>query len=98
MRSWFVRSLRMMRRCLVRSILERSMAAGSIKTVAVAATAAAITVICLQGASDPMAELKASAAAFESKNYTATLSAVEGLAKRLPKLADYSAWLKASAQ
>jgi soluble lytic murein transglycosylase len=52
----------------------------------------------LQASSDPLADLKASAAALDTKNYDAALSSSGGLAKRLPKLADYAAWLTASAR
>jgi soluble lytic murein transglycosylase len=52
----------------------------------------------LEASSDPLADLKASAAALDAKNYGAALSSADGLAKRLPKLADYAAWLTASAR
>lgn len=87
-----------MRRCLVRIIPVRLTEVASIRAIAVAAAVAASAVICLQAASDPLADFKAAASAFENKNYTAALSSANGLAKRLPKLADYAAWLSASAQ
>ncbi len=56
----------------------------------------------LGAASDPLADLKAAAVALDAKNYAAAAASlgpgVDGLAKRLPKLADYAAWLTASAQ
>ncbi len=51
-----------------------------------------------QAASDPLADLKAAASALDSKNYAAALASTDGLGKRLPKLADYVAWVTASAQ
>ena len=59
---------------------------------------AAVTAVCLRAAADPLADLKASAAALDSKNYPAALDSAKGLASRLPKLADYVAWIVASAQ
>ncbi len=52
----------------------------------------------LEASSDPLADLKASATALEARNYDAALSSADGLVKRLPKLADYAAWLTASAR
>src|SRR5271154_5886051 len=63
-----------------------------------AAAIAALAVICLRAASDPLADLKASAAALDGKRYAAAAAALNGLDKRLPKLADYAGWLAGSAQ
>jgi soluble lytic murein transglycosylase len=69
-----------------------------LKLIAAAGALAGLAVFCLQASSDPLADLKASAAALDARNYAAALSSSAGLAKRLPKLADYAAWLEASAQ
>jgi soluble lytic murein transglycosylase len=71
--------------------------------IAAAATLAAFAVLCLLdlslgAASDPLADLKAAASALDAKQYAAAATSLNGLAKRLPKLADYAAWLEASAQ
>jgi soluble lytic murein transglycosylase len=63
-----------------------------------AAAAVAVAVLCLRAASDPLADLKAGASALDAKRYAAAAASLNGLAKRLPKLADYAAWLDASAQ
>ena len=49
-------------------------------------------------ASDPLAELKAGAAALDARRYSSAIATLEPLVKRLPKLADYAAWFLASAQ
>jgi soluble lytic murein transglycosylase len=84
--------LKTMRRCLARIIR-----GGSHKAVTAAALAA-LAVICLRAASDPLADLKAGAAELDAKHYAAAVASLTGLAKRLPKLADYAGWLEASAQ
>src|SRR5580658_6618510 len=93
MRSWFVFWLKTMRRCLARIIRDRSH-----KPIAAGVAAAALVVVCLQAASDPLADLKASASALDAKRYAAAATSLSGLSKQLPKLADYVAWLEASAQ
>ena len=50
------------------------------------------------GASDPLADLKAAEAALDARQYAAAAKLAEPLAARLPKLADYSAWMLASAE
>ena len=60
--------------------------------------AALVAVLCLRAASDPLADLKAGASELDAKHYAAAAASLNGLAKRLPKLADYAAWLEASAQ
>ncbi len=75
---------------LVRSIRQR-------KIPAVGA-AAALTVMCLTAATDPLVDLKAAPVALEAKRYAAAIPLLEPLGKKLPKLADYSAWFLASAQ
>jgi soluble lytic murein transglycosylase len=47
---------------------------------------------------DPLAELKAGQAALEAKQYALAVKTIEPLSKRLPKLADYCAWMLASAE
>jgi peptidoglycan lytic transglycosylase len=66
------------------------------KTALVAA--AAISGLYLVAASDPAEELKSGASALDEKRYAAAISTLEPLSKRLPNLADYLAWLVASAQ
>jgi soluble lytic murein transglycosylase len=73
------------------------------KLIAAAGALAGLAVFCLgawhlEASPDPLADLKASAAALDARNYAVTLASSAGLAKRLPKLADYAAWLEASAQ
>ncbi len=55
-------------------------------------------VVCFAASSDPVADLKAAFAALDAKNDSAALAAAAGVAKRLPKLADYAAWVTASAR
>ncbi len=52
----------------------------------------------LRAASDPLVELKTGADALDDGRYPAAIAALRGLPQRLPKLADYAAWLLASAQ
>ncbi len=73
------------------------------KLIAAAGALAGLAMFCLgawhlEASSDPLADLKASAAALDARSYAAALASSTGLAKRLPKLADYAAWLEASAQ
>jgi soluble lytic murein transglycosylase len=49
-------------------------------------------------ASDPLADLKAGAAALDAKHYSSAVATLQPLVKKLPKLADYAAWFLASAQ
>jgi soluble lytic murein transglycosylase len=49
-------------------------------------------------ATDPLADLKAGAAALEAKKYPAAIAALEPTVKRLPKIADYAAFFLASAK
>jgi soluble lytic murein transglycosylase len=92
MMSWFVFWLKTMKRCLARNIRVHSR-----KAIA-AAAAAALAVVCLRAQPDPLADLKAAASALETRRYAAAVASLSGLAKRLPQLADYIAWLEASAQ
>jgi soluble lytic murein transglycosylase len=86
-----------MRRCLARIIRDRCRHKQGRKALA-AAAAAALAVLCLHAASDPLADLKAAAEALDAKRYAAAAASLSGLAKRLPQLADYAGWLEASAQ
>jgi soluble lytic murein transglycosylase len=52
----------------------------------------------LMAATDPLADLKAGATALDGKRYSAAVATLSPLVKKLPKLADYAAWLLASAQ
>jgi len=47
---------------------------------------------------DPLADLKTGAAQVDAKQYPAAIATLSPLIKKLPKLADYAAWLLASAQ
>src|ERR1700722_19007617 len=66
--------------------------------MAVAFFAFAIAVMCVSAASDLLVDLKAGSVALDAKRYAAAVTVFEPLGKRLPKLADYSAWFLASAQ
>jgi soluble lytic murein transglycosylase len=68
------------------------------RKLAVPGAAAAIAVMCLSGATEPLVDLKAGSVALDAKRYAAAVALLEPLAKRLPKLADYSAWFLASSQ
>ena len=46
----------------------------------------------------PLADLKSASAAIDAKHYPAAIAALQPLQKRLPKLADYVAWLMATAR
>jgi soluble lytic murein transglycosylase len=64
---------------------------------AAAALSGALVVVCL-AANEPLAELKAGAMSLDAKRYPAAVATLAPLVKRIPKLADYAAWLLASAQ
>ena len=63
-----------------------------------AGVALAIATTCLWAATDPLVDLKAGSVALDAKRYATAIPLLEPLGKRLPKLADYSAWFLASAQ
>lgn len=67
------------------------------KTLLAAIVFAALAVEC-GSATDPLADLKAGAAALEVKKYPAAIAALEPTVKRLPKIADYAAFFLASAR
>src|SRR5579871_6735274 len=83
-----------MRHCLGRLIPVRWLKFGLGGITAIAIIAA----VCLAAPADPMAELKAGATALESKQYAAAIATLSPLLKKIPKLADYAAWMLASAQ
>ena len=56
-----------------------------------------IAVTCAS-ATDPLADLKAGAAALDAKKYAAAIPLLEPAVKRLPKIADYAAFFLASAK
>src|ERR1035438_6095713 len=94
-----------MRHCLARIIQDRSHKTREGRGVhrQLGGVSAALAVVCLLGvslgaASDPLADLKAAASALDAKQYAAAATSLNGLGKRLPKLADYAGWLEASAQ
>ena len=79
-----------MRHCLVRAIrapLHKKLLA-----------AIALAAMVLSSAGDPLADLKAGAAAFDSQHFASAIATLQPLGKRLPKLADYVAWFLASAE
>lgn len=49
-------------------------------------------------ATDPLVELKSGATALDAGQYKSAIAALAPLVKRIPKLADYAAWMLASAQ
>ena len=77
-----------MRRCWGRNI-RALLSKAALFAVLVAVSAAA---------TDPLADLKTGAAALEQKKYAAAIAALQPLAKRLPKIADYISFFLASAQ
>jgi soluble lytic murein transglycosylase len=60
--------------------------------------AGAVLALCLSAATDPLEDLKSGAAALDAKRYASAVALLEPLGKRLPKLADYAAWMLASSQ
>src|ERR1700759_570510 len=83
----------MMRQCLGRSIQGRLFRKMS-KTFLAAIVLGAITV----AATDPIADLKAGAAALEQKKNAVAITTLEPVVKKLPKIADYAAFFVASAK
>ncbi len=81
-----------MRRCLDRDIRDRLY-----KTVLPAIVFAGTAAMC-GSATDPLADLKAGAAALEAKRYPAAIADLEPAVRRLPKIADYAAFFLASAR
>ena len=71
----------------------RKIALAAIVTTVLAAVASLT-----YAASDPLAELKAGAAALDAKRYSSAIAILDPLVKKLPKLADYAAWFLASAE
>jgi soluble lytic murein transglycosylase len=55
-------------------------------------------IVTAAAATDPIADLKLAASAFDARRFPAAVAGLEHLEKRLPKLADYIAWYLASAQ
>jgi soluble lytic murein transglycosylase len=68
-----------------------------LKTFAGTIVFVAMAAIC-GSATDPIADLKAGAAALDAKRYPAAIAALEPVLKRLPKIADYTAFFIASAK
>jgi soluble lytic murein transglycosylase len=68
------------------------------RLIAAATVALVIAIGGLRAASDPLTDLKAGADAIDARRYAAAISTLQPLAKRIPKLADYAAWLLASAE
>src|ERR1700689_5217638 len=81
-----------MRHCLGRLIPVRWLKFGLI-----ASAIAAVAFVSL-AAADPMAELKAGASALDAKQYPTAIATLTPLVKKIPKLADYAAFLLGSAQ
>ena len=67
------------------------------KTLLCAIVFAAMAATC-GSATDPLADLKAGAAALEAKKYPAAVAALEPTVTRVPKIADYAAFFLASAK
>ena len=60
--------------------------------------AATLATLCGAASRDPLADLKSGADALEARHYAAAIATLKPLGKRLPKLADYAAWLLGSAE
>jgi soluble lytic murein transglycosylase len=86
-----------MRHCSVRTIpvLWRNLA---LAAVTIAAMAVVWLGVSFGAPADPLEELKAGATALDAKHYSQAIAGLSPLIKRLPKLADYAAWLLASAE
>jgi soluble lytic murein transglycosylase len=54
--------------------------------------------VSLAAPGDPVSELKAAVGALQSKHEAAAIAILKGLDRKLPKLADYVAWFRASAE
>src|SRR5690242_7427082 len=54
--------------------------------------------VSLSAADDAVSDLKAAVAALQSKNEVAAIATLRGLSGRLPQIADYVAWFRASAE
>ena len=54
--------------------------------------------VSLAAQGDPVSELKSAVSALQSKHEAAAIAILKGLDRRLPKLADYVAWFRASAE
>src|ERR1700682_3361003 len=65
---------------------------------ALAALALAGAAVSLAALDDPVSELKAAIAALQSKHEAAAIGILKDLGRKLPKLADYVAWFRASAE
>jgi len=73
----------------------------ALSAAAVVAAVAGVTfalTLSLHAATDPLTDLKAGADALDAGRYPAAIAALKGLPQRLPKLADYAAWVVGSAQ
>lgn len=81
-----------MRRCLGRDIRDHLF-----KTFLVAIVFVTTAATC-GSAADPLADLKAGAAALDAKKYPAAIAALEPLVARLPKIGDYVAFFIANAR
>jgi soluble lytic murein transglycosylase len=78
-----------MKRCSVHNI--------PVRWLSCAAIVATLLSWATLAATDPLADLKASVSALDSRQYGTAIKELETLANRLPKLADYCAWFLASA-
>jgi len=68
------------------------------KVFGIAAVGAVAAVLSFAAVGDPLGDLKSAAAAVDSKHYAAAIEQLKPLLKRLPKLADYTAWFLATAE
>jgi soluble lytic murein transglycosylase len=72
---------------------------GAVKIAAAAlACGLLLSLIRAAASTDPLADLKAGADALNAKRYAAAIATLSPLVKKLPRLADYAAWMLASAE
>ncbi|MBV8843014.1 MAG: transglycosylase SLT domain-containing protein [Bryobacterales bacterium] len=86
--------LKTMQRCLVRNIRVRWFRLKWFSAIG----AAGLLTLAASAITDPVADFKAGIAAIDAHQYAPAIKDFEGLEKRLPKLADYSAWFLATAE
>jgi soluble lytic murein transglycosylase len=85
-------------RCVVDDEIVRTLVAPFLKILHARPLWLLVIAIAAAAATDPLADLKTAAAAFDSRRFTAAIAALEPLGKRLPALGDYVAWYLASSQ
>lgn len=85
-------------RCIVDDEIVRTLVAPLLKILHARPLWLLAIAIAAAAATDPLADLKTAAAAFDSRRFPAAIAALEPLGKRLPLLGDYVAWYLASSQ